>query len=353
MIIALSALDDEDSKHKMLALGAEDYLTKPLNGEQFLQRIKQYLRIIELRNQEIEKYPKALNPFNTHVYHHTITFHIDDESALAEFWDYWLNGAKNIINLSDSVRLLYGFSLWLLKHGNECSIVVEENETKLYMMLLHVKPLRSNIIKNILLKHFANAKYILSNDMLTFQLDKEIKCDNGTVSFSDETKKILSKTHDNVLSAVDYINNTAISFLSKIDGLEAINYETDNAILDFEKEPNKRNLAVIYENFQEYASILEELMDFEHLGFAIQTLINFLGTLTEEQLDLEKSKRLSAMLLNLLHDLASWRDNVFISQVARDIHYLDSSLLSSCIQIEAIFEEKSFDANHDDDIEFF
>lgn len=353
MIIALSALDDEDSKHKMLALGAEDYLTKPLSAEHFLQRIKQYLRIIELRNQQIQKYPKALNPFNTHVYHHTITFHIDDESALAEFWDYWLNGEKNIINLSDCVRLLYGFSLWLLKHGMECSIVVEENDEKLYMMLLHVKPLRSNIIKNILLKHFATAKYILSNDMLTFQLDKEVKSDKGTVTFSDETKKILSKTHENVLSAVDYINNTAISFLPKIDGLEAINNETDNAILEFEKEPNKRNLAVIYENFQEYASILEELMDFEHLGFAIQTLINFLGTLTSEQLDLEKSKRLSAMLLNLLHDLASWRDNVFITQVARDIHYLDSSLLSSCIQIEAIFEEKSVDASHDDDIEFF
>lgn len=353
MIIALSALDDEDSKHKMLALGAEDYLTKPLDAEHFLQRIKQYLRIIELRNQQIQKYPKALNPFNTHVYHHTITFHIDDESALAEFWDYWLNGEKNIINLSDCVRLLYGFSLWLLKHGMECSIVVEENEEKLYMMLLHVKPLRSNIIKNILLKHFATAKYILSNDMLTFQLDKEVKSDKGTVTFSDETKKILSKTHENVLSAVDYINNTAISFLPKIDGLEAINNETDNAILEFEKEPNKRNLAVIYENFQEYASILEELMDFEHLGFAIQTLINFLGTLTSEQLDLEKSKRLATMLLNLLHDLASWRDNVFITQVARDIHYLDSSLLSSCIQIEAIFEEKSVDASHDDDIEFF
>lgn len=51
-------------------------------------------------------------------------------------------------------------------------------------------------------------------------------------------------------------------------------------------------------NFQEYASILEELLDLRHLGFAIQTPVNFLGTLTEEQLDLEKSKRLSAMLLN-------------------------------------------------------
>jgi len=353
MIIALSALDDDVSKHKMLSLGAEDYLTKPLNSEHFLQRIKQYLRIIALRNQQIQKYPKALNPFNTHIYHRTITFRIDEESALAEFWDYWLNGEKNIINLSDSVRLIYGFCLWLLKHGHECSVVVEENEEKLFMMLLHVKPLRSNIIKNILLKHFPNAKYILSNDMLTFQLDKEIKRDNGVVEVSDEAKKILSKTHDNVLSAVDYINSTAISFLPKIDGLEMINDETDKAILIFEKEPLKHNLVVIYENFQEYADILEELMDFEHLGFAVQTLINFLGTLTEEQFEPEKSKRLAAMLLNLLHDLSSWRENVFITQVARDIHYLDSSLLSSCIQIEAIFDEKSLEVNHDDDIEFF
>ena len=59
------------------------------------------------------------------------------------------------------------------------------------------------------------------------------------------------------------------------------------------------------------------------------------------------------MLLNLLHDLNAWRENVFITQVARDIHYLDASLLSSCIQIEAIFEEKKADVDGDDEIEFF
>lgn len=353
MIIALSALDDEVSKHKMLSLGAEDYLTKPLNSEHFLQRIKQYLRIIELRNQELNKDQKALNPFNTHVYRRTLTFRVDDESALGEFWDYWLNGEKNIINLSDCVRLIYGFSLWLLKHEHACSIVVEENDEKLYMMLLHVNALRNNIIKNVLLKHFANAKYILTNDMLTFQLDKEMIRENGFVEISDEAKKILKKTHENLLSAVDYIDTTAISFMPKIDALEAINDETDNAILLFEKEPSKHTLAVVYENLQEYANLLGELMEFEHLGFAVQTLINFLGTLTEEQFEIEKSKRLAAMLLNLLHDLASWRENVFITQIARDVHYLDSSLLSSCIQIEAIFEEKGIENTRDDEIEFF
>ena len=36
-----------------------------------------------------------------------------------------------------------------------------------------------------------------------------------------------------------------------------------------------------------------------------------------------------------------------------DINYLDASLLSSCIQVEAIFEDKSADVGGDDDIEFF
>jgi two-component system chemotaxis response regulator CheY len=354
MIIALSALDDETSKHKMLSLGAEDYLTKPLYAEHFLQRIKQYLRIIEHRNQELCKNQRALNPFNARVFHHTITFRLENEEALGEYWDYWLNGPKNVIDLSDCVRMIYGFSLWLLKHGFECSVVVEENEEKLYMMLLHVNALKGTIIKSILLKHFANARYILGQEMLAFQLDKEQLPMTQCVAISDEVQKILTKSHDNVLNAQDYVENTAVAFMPKIDALEAINDETDRAILTFEKEPNKHHLAVIYENFQEYADLLEELMDFEHLGFAVQTLINFLGTLTEDQFEPEKVKRLSTMLLNLLSDLSAWRENIFITQVARDIHYLDSSLLSSCIQIEAIFEEKSIEASHhDDDIEFF
>lgn len=355
MIIAISALDDEVSKNKMLSLGAEDYFTKPLNADHFLQRVKQYLRIIELRQRMIHKFPTALNPFNAHVYHRSINFRIKDEEALAQFWDYWLNGEKTIINLSDCVRLIYGFSLWLLKHNYECEVIVEESEEKVYMMLVQVKPLKNNVIKNLLLKHFASAKYILGNNMLAFQLDKEIKQEKPleTVNVSDEAKEILAKTHDTILNAVDYVNSTAISFVSKIDSLEIINDETDKAILVFENEPTKQNLSIIYDNFQEYADVLAELMEFEHLGFAIRTLINFLGTLTEEQFDADKSKRLATMLLNLLHDLVSWRENIFITQVARDVHYLDSSLLSSCIQIEAIFEDKGLDPSHDDEIEFF
>ena len=69
MVIAVSALDDDASKNKMLSLGAEDYLTKPIYAEHFLQRVRQYLRIIALRHKPMQKYPKALNPsFRTKKY---------------------------------------------------------------------------------------------------------------------------------------------------------------------------------------------------------------------------------------------------------------------------------------------
>ncbi len=353
MIIALSALDDEASKHKMLSLGAEDYLTKPINSELFETRVAQYIRIASMRSQSKPEVSNVMNPFSNSIYSRTITFRIQDEGALGEYWDYWLNGEKNVIDLSDCVRLIYGFGLWLLKNNIPFSIVVEESPDKLYMMLLHVSAIKNSVIRNLLLKHFQNAKYILSKEMLAFSLDKMVKPEVSKMEISDDVKKVLTKTHDNILSAVDYVENTAIAFLPKIDSLEQINDETDNSIVAFEKEPSKRAMGIVCDNFQEYADVLEQLVDFQHLGFAVQTLINFLSTLTEEQFAEDKVKKLSSMLINLLHDLNSWRENVFISQVARDIHYLDASLLSSCIQIEAIFEEKSADVGADDEIEFF
>lgn len=353
MIIALSALDDEASKHKMLSLGAEDYLTKPINSELFETRVAQYIRIASMRSQSKPEVSNVMNPFSNSIYSRTITFRIQDEGALGEYWDYWLNGEKNVIDLSDCVRLICGFGLWLLKNNIPFSIVVEESPDKLYMMLLHVSAIKNSVIRNLLLKHFQNAKYILSKEMLAFSLDKMVKPEVSKMEISDDVKKILTKTHDNILSAVDYVENTAIAFLPKIDSLEQINDETDNSIVAFEKEPSKRAMGIVCDNFQEYADVLEQLVDFQHLGFAVQTLINFLSTLTEEQFAEDKVKKLSSMLINLLHDLNSWRENVFISQVARDIHYLDASLLSSCIQIEAIFEEKSADVGADDEIEFF
>ena len=333
----------------MLAVGAEDYLTKPIKAELFLVRIKHYLQIIALRKKALDTKALAQNPFSQKIYSRSIIFKIVSEASLSEFWDYWLNNEKDTLDLSDCVRILYGFGLWLLKNNYTCTIEAEESDEHLYVMLKYEGSIKSSIIRNILTKHYPSAKYILSSTMLAFDLNKIVP--QELLEIDDTTKAILTKTHDTVLSARDYIEETALSFVSKVENLDEINDEADRAIIAFETMPNPETLQRVCVSFQAYADTLEELVDFAHLGFALQTLIRFLSALNEEHFEAEKIKKLCSLLLNLLHDLSSWRDNVFISQVARDIHYLDASLLSSCLQIETIFEEKKLST--DDDIEFF
>jgi two-component system chemotaxis response regulator CheY len=209
------------------------------------------------------------------------------------------------------------------------------------------------VIRNLLLKHYPNAQYILNEGTLSFQLDKMVMQEKESIEISDEKKEILKKTHNNTIHASDYVNNTAINLMGKIDGLEEINNEIDEAILIFEDNPSTKTLYSVIENFEEYNKVLQQLDDFEHLAFAINTLMTFLSNITQEQFSPEKVKNLASMLLNLLHDLESWRQNVFILQNARDIHYLDASLLSSCIQMEAVFDDKALADEDEGELEFF
>jgi two-component system chemotaxis response regulator CheY len=352
MIIALSALDDEASKHKMMSLGAEDYLTKPVDAELFQMRVKNYLMIIDKRKKKVFDL-EAINPFNKNVFNRSYNFRINSEEALAEFWDYWLNGTKNILDLSDCVRIIYGFGLWLLKRDKRFHIVAEESNEKLYITLFDISLIKKNVIRNLLLKHYPNAQYILNEGTLSFQLDKMVMQEKESIEISDEKKEILKKTHNNTIHASDYVNNTAINLMGKIDGLEEINNEIDEAILIFEDNPSTKTLYSVIENFEEYNKVLQQLDDFEHLAFAINTLMTFLSNITQEQFSPEKVKNLASMLLNLLHDLESWRQNVFILQNARYIHYHDASLLSSCIQMEAVFDDKALADEDEGELEFF
>ena len=59
------------------------------------------------------------------------------------------------------------------------------------------------------------------------------------------------------------------------------------------------------------------------------------------------------LLKHFALDLSSWRENIFIVQNTQDIHYLDSSFFSSCMQIEGIICEKELGVDDENDMEFF
>ena len=63
-------------------------------------------------------------------------------------------------------------------------------------------------------------------------------------------------------------------------------------------------------------------------------------------------KLFANLILSVLEDLSNWRKTIFVEQNARDIHYLDSSLLNSCLQIESVLKDDS-EEDDDNDLELF
>ncbi len=56
---------------------------------------------------------------------------------------------------------------------------------------------------------------------------------------------------------------------------------------------------------------------------------------------------------NIKLDLVSWRTTIFVEQNTLDIHYLDSSLMSSCIQAQLFDSQSKLAIDDENDLELF
>lgn len=352
IIVAITALDDDISKEKMLRYGAEDYIRKPINPDIFTRRTKNYLEIIDLRGGK-NKNTNAINLFDENIFYRSCSFTIVNQQALAEFWEFYLTDSeKRVKGISDCVRIIYALGSYLLKSGcSDYQIVSEENESNLYITLIGISRFSPIVIKNILVKNYPFGVYKLDGEKLSFSLKKDGGVVENRKYLNEDEKEVLSGTKGEKISAKEFVEATPFDLMAKIDALEEEEERLDFAISDFSHSPTVENLEIIADRILVYNSVIDNLFEFQHLAFAIDSLAKLLKRVEGESLGEDNVKKMISLLGGVLSDLTSWRKSIFIDQIANDIHYLDASLLSSCLQIEMIFEKKEID--NDDEIEFF
>ena len=100
-----------------------------------------------------------------------------------------------------------------------------------------------------------------------------------------------------------------------------------------------------------YAAAMEALFEFKDLGYALRNIARLIVEIDTEQ-NPSYLPKLSIFLSSIADDLSSWYYNIFVQQNVVDIHYLDSSLLSSCLQMETTFNG-SYEDTLGDDLELF
>ncbi len=169
---------------------------------------------------------------------------------------------------------------------------------------------------------------------------------NAFLSQEDET--ILRKTHHHKISAVEYMEELGDIFFDEIDELKDVGEELVVLVEHLIADKKEDTLSKIINALLIYTTAVESLSQFQDLGYALRNVTRFL-----KELSPSADKRKLAILLGALaDDLSQWYKNIFVLQSAINIHYLDSSLLSSCFQMEATFNEDMAD-NMGDDLELF
>jgi CheY-like chemotaxis protein len=356
MILAISALDDEESKNKMLESGAEDYITKPIEDELFYQRVKNYIQIVQARKIKLSNL-EAVNEFTQEVYSRSLKFNITSMQSLSQFWDYYLNEASySIENLEECIRMIYAYGQLSLKKGTNFSIVSEENEDNLFLTLSPLNIINELVIQHTLLKNYSNAIFILNNEKLSFRLQKgkiveELNLEKRKIT--EYQQDILSKTHFEKTTAIQYVDYTAISLIEKIEELEINEDILQTAAISFETAATQDSLTKITQGLNTYIDVIDQLVEFEHFAFGLNTLNEYLKILDLQLIDAKDHKKFSLLFIHLMDDIAQWRNNIFILKDANDIHYFDSSLLSSCLQLQSIFDKKEVVQDDEDDFELF
>lgn len=349
MIITITALDDDNSKNLMIKYGAEDYIVKPIDSIIFKKRVEQYLELIYLRKHR-DYDNKAINLFNKDVFNRELIFRISNLNALAELWEYYATDSnKSVDNINYCMRIVYVFSQWLLKHNIESNVIAEESESNLYITLTNIDKIGESVIKNIILRNYPSLRFIIEREKLSFAFDKIQK---HNIDFTEEEERVLRATHDKGLNAKNFIKDTPLNLIDKVERLEETEDKIDLSIIEFEKHPNRDRLNNIVKYLITYNEVIEELVEFQNLSIGINSLIRYLVNMKDSDILNLNSKLFVNLIFSVLEDLSYWRKSIFVEQNAKDIHYLDSSLLNSCLQIENLINQES-ESDEGNDLELF
>ena len=194
----------------------------------------------------------------------------------------------------------------------------------------------------------------LSTSKTTTIINKlEPKIEKKVRELNKNEKTLLKRKHkDYAVSSKEYSAELDEYVLLEIQELDEIEIEIQDLIYELE-DKNITALHQIVIRLLKFSTVLNNMLEFKELSFSISSLADILDKQEILTLDETTYQKMLLFLKNIILDLSNWRNIVFIDQNANDIHYMDSSLFSSILQLELIFNTEQAHEEDDDDFELF
>jgi len=397
IIIAVTAVMDSRVEDNMSAIGVDIYIHKPIDRELIRYKLQSIGSSLRSTLGEVKVLSKkiALNPFNSDIRSFKTIFDIVGTESMMDFgmWLYEQYNGKSVVASNKFDRAIEIFYLLMSRgdqNGEAMSIIIEESHEEFYITMKFDNKIQLEQKLSMMLEEFGE-EFIIEANIVCMRLSKpqEIKISANEVPKSlenisikttsiesapqniqeekqESSKEIrvvqskerehLSKSFTHKTRAVDYVSELGGDVIHEILDLTSIDEEWEGMLGLIEKNPTEENFIYFAESvLNVYVRAINNLFEFTALAYALSSLSIFIkksAKIVSE--DSAKVKMLLVLLENLGKDLTAWREHIFILQDTEDIHYVDASFFSSCMQLEAIIDNKQIDGGDDDnDMEFF
>lgn len=394
VIIVVTAVMDPQMEAHMAAIGAAAYIHKPIDKELVrfkLQSFGAFLRSKDGIHAKLST-KEALNPFCSDVRHLKTIFDITDAEGMMDFGVWILSRCEEHQTFSSSkvdpvIELFYELMRQGLRAEEQVSIIIEESFEEIFVTMKFDKPVvlkakTQELVDDlqsycIIRQNFACVRLNIGvNQPKTETIPVPIKAPEVRIAVSpsllplsevedlkevrvlqSEEQTLLRQSFVKKTSAFEYVADIGGDVLDEIRDLESLDEEWRESLNTLESEPSVENIRQFTDGvLAVYVKAINNLFEFTALAYALSSLGTFMKEHTDAVInDPKKLKMLVMLTEHLGSDLTSWREHIFSLQDAADIHYLDSSFFSSCMQIEQIVGDKKIDSedDNDNDMEFF
>ena len=225
------------------------------------------------------------------------------------------------------------------------------------LSMYHLKDLTKLEYKNAKLQNYADilCDVLKLKSKHTMEFGAQAGAQGTKMHFVDllnfQELETLKRSHVYKTSAIEYTADIKLELLEELDELREIETEIDDLIDGIEVGDFRKVFAEIGKKFIAYSKAVGKLIDFEDLAVSVNSLGAYLANLPTNETP--NWARLSSFVQNIRVDLSSWRKTIFVDKTAIDIHYLDGSLLSSCIQVRLGGTDSGMDFEDANELELF
>ncbi|MDD2448661.1 MAG: response regulator [Sulfurimonas sp.] len=390
IIMIVTGVFDSSVEDKMRAIGIDVYVHKPINKELIRFELQNVVLAFHLGLSNFKEKTKKiiLNPFNSDIPSYKTIFDIVNTDTMMEFGLWLFDRYKSKFTTLSSkfdkvIKLFYKLMIEGTRNGKTLTIIVEESYEEFYITIKFDKAITLEQKTLDMLSEFGTDVIILENifcarlskpkeeeEIVVQEIPTQVQIKNAPVEdmqsqhktqsvkevrvMKENEKELMHQSFIHKTSASDYVAEVG-DILDDILELSSIDDEWREGLNLIEVEPSEKNLihfvdAVLYV----YVRVINSLFEFTALAYALTSLGSFIkdnAKIVSE--DKSKIKTMIMLFEHLGEDLTSWREHIFVLQDTEDIHYLDSSFFSSCMQIEGIIGDKEVRGDDEDSMEFF